>query len=128
MHAWNHNSARVAGFGWWKPVLCRKHLSSLPSDDGLLVFSDAGNAFQQSSTDSWKQVFDVMHHFDILAIVDDFVERYYTKRRVLQLFAGSLAGTDAFNEGQFASRMFILRKTPVAMNLLRIWEDLVSDV
>ena len=50
-------------------------------------------------------------HFDILAVLDDFVERRYTKKGVMQLFAPALVGTPAFDEGQFASRLFVLRKT-----------------
>jgi len=112
LDAWLHRQAKIAGFGWWKPVLCRHHLNRLPPSTGLLIFSDAGSRLEPVSAPSWRAALSVMRRFDVMAIVNThFIEGRYTKRHTLQRFP--LEDTGARDEGQFLTGLFILRRTPI---------------
>eukprot|EP00929_Paragymnodinium_shiwhaense_P093855 TRINITY_DN5416_c0_g1_i6.p1 TRINITY_DN5416_c0_g1~~TRINITY_DN5416_c0_g1_i6.p1 ORF type:complete len:435 (+),score=86.62 TRINITY_DN5416_c0_g1_i6:773-2077(+) len=130
LQAWRLGEARIAGFGWWKPVLCRRHLSVLPKKTGLLAFSDAGSFLLPSSLPSWQELIRAMRHFDIMAVVEaDFNEVSFTKRATLNHFAfGQLRDTAAAREGQFITGLFVLRHTAASIQLLKIWEYLAEDV
>jgi len=70
-----------------------------------------------------------MRRFDVMAIVEvEFEERLYTKRAALRRFAEALDGTGAATEGQFVTRLFALRRTPVVERLLTAWERLVQEL
>merc|ERR1711971_496152 len=64
LHAWRQGRARIAGFGWWKPVLCRRHLAATPKKTGLLAFSDAGSWLLLHSLPTWLELLKAMRHFD----------------------------------------------------------------
>jgi len=127
--AWRERRARIAGFGWWKPALCRRHLRRLPAREGVLVYSDAGTVLPASLAETWREALAVMRRFDVMAIVEvEFEERLYTKRAALRRFAEALDGTGAATEGQFVTRLFALRRTPVVERLLTAWERLVQEL
>jgi len=131
LRAWKKQNARIAGFGWWKPVLCKHHLESLelPSAKGMLVYSDAGSVLELVSKSPWVALLDAMRFYDVMAVVDtNFVERLYTKQKTLARFADALRGTQAAREGQFVTTLFAFRKTYASLRLLNIWEELVSDI
>merc|ERR1712113_1101061 len=93
LYAWRNHGARIAGFGWWKPVLCRRHLSSddLPWRTGLLAFSDAGSILELPSAPSWRETLSAMRNYDVMAVAEgDFTEQLYTKRLTLDHFAPAL--------------------------------------
>ncbi|CAE8622874.1 unnamed protein product [Polarella glacialis] len=130
LRAWREG-ARIAGYGWWKPFLCRKLLSSasLASGRGLLVFSDAGSRLEPESAASWQSLAFAMRSYDVMAVVDiEHMERHWTKRRTLRQFEHGLRGTGFKDEGQFVSRLFVLRNTPATQRLLAAWEQLVEDI
>lgn len=129
--AWQHFGARIAGFGWWKPALCRRYLASdsLPARSGLLVYSDAGSRIDKLSAGAWRSALVAMQRFDVLAIVEpEFAEHRFTKIDVFERFSTALAGSLASIEGQFITGLIIFRKTPAAFRLIRAWEYLVADI
>lgn len=131
LDAWTTRRAPIAGFGWWKPVICRHHLQSaeLPLTKGTLVFSDAGSFLEPVSRPPWTALLEAMRLYDVMAVLDpNFIERAYTKQITLKRFELSLHGTQAFDEGQFVTTLFAVRKTSAALRLIGVWEELVSDI
>ncbi|CAK0832363.1 unnamed protein product [Prorocentrum cordatum] len=131
MDAWREGRSRIAGFGWWKPVLCRRHLEApaLPHRSGVVVFSDAGSELEPVSARAWQEALVALQRFDVLAVVaPEYLERHYTKRAVLRRFAAALEQSSSLEDGQFITGLFALRKTPAALRLLEAWEALVQDV
>jgi len=131
IRAYRETGARIAGYGWWKPVLCRRHLRapSLLPGKGMLVFSDSGSMLEMESKDSWHALSLAMRSYDMMVVVEpDFLERLWTKQHTLDYFSEVLKGTGAWEEGQFITGLFVLRKTPATERLLWAWEQLVEDI
>jgi len=127
--AWREHRAPIAGYGWWKPVLCLRHLRRLPAEEGILVFSDAGSLLPASLAESWQEALLAMRRFHVLAVIDiHFEERRYTKRATLRRFAEALDDTGAAREGQFLTGLFAFRRTPVAERLLMAWQRLAQEL
>lgn len=121
------NNGRGFGYWIWKPWVILKTFEQCNEGD-VVVYLDTGCVFNTKAMDRLREYIDRVRDAKdgLLAFrLRSFPEREWTKRRTLELLG---CDEDCRNAKQIMATAFVIKKTPVNVELVEKWFDtLVRD-
>lgn len=130
------NQPRGGGYWIWKPYIIYTTLEKM-NDDEFLCYSDAGSRFNISGLERFNEYIQmiepstgksvvVMQLDNLKASTDTFEEKVWTTSALFEYFQIDTLNPIR-NSSQILATVFICRKTPESMDIVKRWLDVAME-